>query len=191
MSDYSTSFTVQQSADEVYAAILNVGAWWTGEIEGRADEVGGEFAYRHLPQHYSLQRVVELEPGRRVAWEVVDSKLAFVSEPSEWTGSQIVFDILPGTQASGGTDVGGGEHEDTPDGGAVRGRSIGSGAVRGRSVGGRAVQAGGVGAEVRFTHLGLVPEVECFGACSTAWRHYVNGSLYSLITTGEGLADPW
>jgi hypothetical protein len=42
-----------------------------------------------------------------------------------------------------------------------------------------------------FTHVGLVPDVECFGACSTAWLHYVNGSLRSLITTGEGLPDPW
>ena len=165
MSDYSTSFTVQQSAEEVYAAILNVGAWWTGEIEGRADEVGAEFAYRHLPQHYSLQRVVELEPGRRVVWQVVESKLAFVSEPSEWTGSQIVFDILSGTASSG------------PD----RAHSIGDGSDHGSVV----------GTELRFTHLGLMPEVECFGACSTAWRHYVNGSLHSLISTGEGLPDPW
>jgi hypothetical protein len=155
MSDYSTSFTVQQSADEVYAAILNVDAWWTGEIEGRADEAGAEFAYRHLPQHYSLQRVAELDPGRRVAWQVVDSKLAFVSEPSEWTGSQIVFDITPQADGSGSGDV------------------------------------PATGARLRFTHLGLIPDVECFGACSTAWRHYVNGSLHSLITTGEGLPDPW
>jgi NADH:ubiquinone oxidoreductase subunit E len=36
-----------------------------------------------------------------------------------------------------------------------------------------------------------VPDVECFGACSTAWLHYINGSLHSLITTGKGLPDPW
>lgn len=40
--------------------------------------------------------------------------------------------------------------------------------------------------EVRFTHLGLVPEIECFGACSNAWGSYINGSLRSLITTGKG-----
>jgi hypothetical protein len=40
--------------------------------------------------------------------------------------------------------------------------------------------------EVRFTHLGLVPEVECFNACSNAWSSYINGSLRSLITTGKG-----
>lgn len=40
--------------------------------------------------------------------------------------------------------------------------------------------------ELRFTHLGLVPDVECFDACSDAWGAYVTGSLRSLITTGTG-----
>jgi Activator of Hsp90 ATPase homolog 1-like protein len=40
--------------------------------------------------------------------------------------------------------------------------------------------------EVRFTHVGLVPEYECFDVCSNAWGSYINGSLRSLITTGEG-----
>jgi hypothetical protein len=39
---------------------------------------------------------------------------------------------------------------------------------------------------IRFTHLGLVPEYECFNACSNAWRFYINGSLRNLITTGKG-----
>ena len=40
--------------------------------------------------------------------------------------------------------------------------------------------------EIRFTHLGLVPEYECFHVCSNAWGSYINGSLRSLITTGKG-----
>jgi hypothetical protein len=40
--------------------------------------------------------------------------------------------------------------------------------------------------EIRFTHLGLVPEYECFNVCSNAWSSYINGSLRSLITTGAG-----
>src|SRR5437867_10232055 len=41
-------------------------------------------------------------------------------------------------------------------------------------------------AEIRFAHLGLVPEYECFDVCSNAWGSYINGSLRSLITTGKG-----
>src|SRR5262245_38152789 len=40
--------------------------------------------------------------------------------------------------------------------------------------------------EVRFTHQGLVPQYECYNACSNAWGSYINGSLRSLITTGKG-----
>jgi uncharacterized protein YndB with AHSA1/START domain len=39
-----------------------------------------------------------------------------------------------------------------------------------------------------FTHEGLVPDGECYGACSPAWTQYVQHSLFMLITTGEG--DP-
>ena len=42
--------------------------------------------------------------------------------------------------------------------------------------------------EVRFTHVGLHPSVECFDACSGAWSAYMTGSLRNLITTGKG--DP-
>jgi hypothetical protein len=40
--------------------------------------------------------------------------------------------------------------------------------------------------EVRFAHLGLVPEYERFDVCSNAWGSYINGSLRSLISTGKG-----
>jgi hypothetical protein len=44
--------------------------------------------------------------------------------------------------------------------------------------------------EVRFTHLGLVPEYECFDVCSNAWGSYINGSLRRLIATGAGRPNP-
>jgi hypothetical protein len=44
--------------------------------------------------------------------------------------------------------------------------------------------------EVRFTHQGLVPEFECFDQCSNAWGFYINNSLRSLITTGQGAPNP-
>ena len=42
--------------------------------------------------------------------------------------------------------------------------------------------------ELRFTHVGLVPTIECYGKCSGAWGYYINESLRNLITTGRG--DP-
>lgn len=42
------------------------------------------------------------------------------------------------------------------------------------------------GTQITFTHQGLKPEVECYGACSNAWGTYVRGSLRSFIETGVG-----
>jgi len=44
------------------------------------------------------------------------------------------------------------------------------------------------GTELRFTHVGLVPESECYDACATAWTSYIRGSLAGLVQTGIG--DP-
>lgn len=39
---------------------------------------------------------------------------------------------------------------------------------------------------IRFTHKGLVPDYECYNICVNGWTKYINGSLHSLITTGNG-----
>jgi len=44
--------------------------------------------------------------------------------------------------------------------------------------------------EIRFTHVGLAPEVECFDACSDAWGQYIQQSLSALINTGKGHPTP-
>ena len=35
--------------------------------------------------------------------------------------------------------------------------------------------------EVRFTHLGIAPGIECYDKCSNAWGSYINNSLRNLI----------
>jgi hypothetical protein len=42
------------------------------------------------------------------------------------------------------------------------------------------------GTQVRFTHVGLRPDVECYDACSGAWNLYAGASLRNLLTTGAG-----
>ncbi len=39
---------------------------------------------------------------------------------------------------------------------------------------------------LRFTHLGLDPDIECFDSCSNSWSQLIQQSLFCLITTGEG-----
>lgn len=47
----------------------------------------------------------------------------------------------------------------------------------------------GTTTELRFTHEGLSPEVECYNACSGAWKDFIQKSLKNLISTGKGQPD--
>jgi hypothetical protein len=38
---------------------------------------------------------------------------------------------------------------------------------------------------LRFTHVGLNPDVECYSDCSAAWGQLITQSLYTYITTGK------
>ena len=40
--------------------------------------------------------------------------------------------------------------------------------------------------ELRFTHIGLVPDFECYQDCSLGWDGLIQQSLFSFITSGEG-----
>lgn len=43
--------------------------------------------------------------------------------------------------------------------------------------------------EIHFTHIGLVPEYECFDVCAGAWDFYLHTSLRGLIRTGHGVPN--
>jgi hypothetical protein len=137
---YTTSFTVDQSPEEVFAAINDVRGWWSEDLEGPTDRLDDEFTFQVEGVHRSRQRITESVPGTRVVWHVVDASLEFTRDKAEWEGTEIAFDIA----------------------------------------------ASGARTEVRFTHVGLVPDFECFDSCSNAWGFYVGDSLRDLITTGKG-----
>ena len=43
--------------------------------------------------------------------------------------------------------------------------------------------------QITFTHLGLVPNIECYESCAPAWAHYIKGSLFKLLTEGKGTPE--
>jgi hypothetical protein len=93
--DYTRTIVVKATPAVAFAAINNVRGWWDGEIDGKTDGLGDVFDYRHADIHYSKQEIVELVPDRRVTWRVLEAKLNFLADPTEWTGTTITFDIVP------------------------------------------------------------------------------------------------
>lgn len=42
---------------------------------------------------------------------------------------------------------------------------------------------------ITFTHIGLVPEIECYNGCVKGWNQYIKESLLRLLTEGKGKPD--
>ena len=40
--------------------------------------------------------------------------------------------------------------------------------------------------QIHFTHIGLIPGLECYNDCTNAWGQYIKGSLFRLLTEGKG-----
>ena len=48
------------------------------------------------------------------------------------------------------------------------------------------INPSGSSTEIELTHIGLVPESECYKDCFAGWTGLVKGSLYNLIEEGVG-----
>ena len=91
--DYTASFTVDQTPEEVFNAINNVRGWWSGELAGDTNKPGAEFTYCVQSMHRSKQKITEFVAGKRVVWRVLEADLSFTKDKSEWKGTEIVFEI--------------------------------------------------------------------------------------------------
>lgn len=99
---FTTGFTVAQPADVVMEAIANVRGWWSEGIVGSAQREGDRFIHTYRDVHRCEIQVVAIEPGRQVAWTVLDNHFSFTSDKSEWIDTQIVFEL---TAKGSGTEV--------------------------------------------------------------------------------------
>jgi len=51
------------------------------------------------------------------------------------------------------------------------------------------ISAKGNSTQVDFTHIGLVPEAECYGTCVKGWDFFIKQSLFKLLNDGKGLPE--
>jgi uncharacterized protein YndB with AHSA1/START domain len=78
---------ITASPNEVYQALTTrdgLAGWWTDDTQGDSG-IGDVLQFRFLPGGFDM-KVLELDPDRRVLWEVVDG-------PEEWIGTNVVWEL--------------------------------------------------------------------------------------------------
>ena len=140
--DYHTSITVNATAPEAFKSINNIPGWWTADFEGNSEKPGDVFTVRFGETFITLQ-VVELIPGKKITWQVIDCYKHWLKDKKEWLGTKMIWEI----------------------------------------------SAEENGTKISFTHVGLVPGIECYNGCEKAWNFYINESLFKLLTEEKGVPE--
>jgi uncharacterized protein YndB with AHSA1/START domain len=83
---------IKTSPDKVYQALATpegVAGWWTAETTGDK-KAGGMIKFRFSEHGRELgvfdSKILDLQPNRRVEWQVVNG-------PDEWVGTKICFEL--------------------------------------------------------------------------------------------------
>ncbi|RYY71284.1 MAG: SRPBCC domain-containing protein [Chitinophagaceae bacterium] len=90
---FTTSLLVSESPLTVFNAINKVNKWWSEEIDGTTDELNAIFNYHYEDVHRCQMKIIELIPGEKVVWQVLDNYFNFTEDKEEWINDKIIFEI--------------------------------------------------------------------------------------------------
>jgi uncharacterized protein YndB with AHSA1/START domain len=88
MADILHRVGIKSSLNEVYKALATregLAGWWTNNTQGES-KVGVMLQFRFGVLGGFDMEVLELDPSKRVLWQVVDG-------PEEWIGTKVNFDL--------------------------------------------------------------------------------------------------
>jgi hypothetical protein len=91
--DFNTTFSVDQTPNEVFNAVNNVRGWWSERIDGGTNQLNDEFTYQRWDLHKCTMKLTEVIPDKKVVWLCLDNYFSFTQDQTEWVGTKIEFEI--------------------------------------------------------------------------------------------------
>jgi hypothetical protein len=99
---YHHTIAAKVSPEEAFTMINRVPDWWTRQgFSGATGNRGDCFTVRWGDTFVDFE-VTELLPGRRIVWQVKRSRIPWVKDQDEWTGTSVEWDI---TSENGGSRI--------------------------------------------------------------------------------------
>jgi len=139
--NYQSSIAAEVTPAEAFDGISRVNEWWAKNIEGNTKNLNDVFTVHFSNGTFVTFKVTESVPGEKIVWQVTDCFLPWLKDKTEWTGTSVVYEIVPSGNET----------------------------------------------RVTMTHVGLVPEIECFEGCEAGWNRYFKSSLFKLLTENAGV----
>ncbi|HYF67745.1 MAG TPA: SRPBCC domain-containing protein [Ohtaekwangia sp.] len=90
---FSLTIFVNKSPGEAFHAIKNFRGWWSEEIDGNTGKLNEIFFYHYKDIHLCKMKLVEMIPGKRLVYQVIENEFNFVKDKTEWVDTKLTFDI--------------------------------------------------------------------------------------------------
>ena len=138
--DYTATIEVKADSKEAFQKISKVDEWWAKTFKGKALHKGDHFkvVFGETTVDFDIKEAI---PDKKIVWHVSDCYLHWLKDKTEWTNTDVVWELFP---KNGHT-------------------------------------------EIKMTHVGLTPDVECFKDCQSGWNKHIKNSLLKLINENKGM----
>jgi len=90
--NYHSNITANVTPQQAYANIANVGGWWAKSFKGSALKEGDTFTVTFGTTSVAFC-ISEAVPGKKVVWHVTDCYLPWLNDKTEWTNTDIVWEL--------------------------------------------------------------------------------------------------
>src|SRR6516164_4962941 len=90
---YTTAIEVSKSQGDVFDHLIQLSKWWPEEYVGEKIRLNTEFILKTGDGHFSKNKVIDFEPGKKLAWLATESFRK--TDDFDWSGTKMIVELSP------------------------------------------------------------------------------------------------